>query len=126
MDKPHKDLRAWELGMEIVEAVYDITSEFPSRERFGLIAQLQRSAVSIPSNIAEGAARGSRPDFLRFLRMARGSLSELDTQLEISRRQKFIDDAKFQYVDQRLTETDKVLAGLINHVKEKLDAERHS
>jgi four helix bundle protein len=72
--------------MDLVEVVYRLTSEFPSDERFGLTSQLRRSSVSIPSNIAEGAARSSTGDYLRFLHMARGSLSELDTQLILARR----------------------------------------
>lgn len=118
MEKPHKDLRAWELGMEVVEAVYEITSSFPSREKFGLTSQLRRSAVSVPSNIAEGAARDSDTDFVRFLHMARSSLSEVDTQMEISRRLGFVHGDSFQRIDKLLSETDRVLSGLIAHVEE--------
>ena len=72
--------------MALVEDVYRITGEFPDSERFGLTMQLRRAAVSVPSNIAEGAARRSRAEYLRFLSIARGSLAEIDTQLEIARR----------------------------------------
>ena len=72
--------------MRLVEAVYAFSSRFPDTERFGLTAQLRRSAVSVPSNIAEGAARRSTPEFLRFLSVARGSLAELDTQVQIASR----------------------------------------
>ena len=75
--------------MQLVEAVYRFSRDFPDTERFGLTAQIRRAAVSIPSNIAEGAARRSRQEYLRFLSIARGSLSELDTQYQIAVRLQF-------------------------------------
>ena len=83
--------------MMLVEVIYRISSRFPDNERFGLTSQMRRSAVSIPSNIAEGAARRSTSELLRFLSIARGSLAELDTQLQIAHRLAFVeslDDAK--------------------------------
>ena len=84
--RPHEGLDVWRDAMDLVEAVYHLSSEFPDCERFGLTSQMRRAAVSIPSNIAEGAARKSRADYVRFLAIARGSLSELDTQLQIAYR----------------------------------------
>ena len=78
--------------MSLVEAIYRTTASFPADERFGLTTQMRRAAVSVPSNIAEGAARRSTPEYLRFLSMARGSLSELSTQIEIARRLGFTGD----------------------------------
>jgi len=82
----HLDLEVWKKSIDLCAAVYSATLSFPASERFGLISQIRRAAVSISSNIAEGAARGSAKDFVRFLYMARGSLAELETQLEIARK----------------------------------------
>ena len=117
--RKHHSLLVWQEGMNIVELVYQITSTFPSSEKFGLISQMQRCAVSIPSNIAEGAARGSDKEFARFLKIARGSLSELETQLLISERLGFITNA-----DVALLEVDKIFAllgGLINNIMNRIE-----
>jgi four helix bundle protein len=82
--RPHKNLKVWRKAIEFVTRVYDITGSFPTEEKFGLISQIRRSAISIPSNIAEGAARNSRKEFIQFLSIAQGSTSELETQLIIS------------------------------------------
>ncbi|QDS05988.1 four helix bundle protein [Xanthomonas citri pv. glycines] len=84
--RPHERLEAWRDSMELVEMIYRFTDVFPEQERYGLTAQLRRAAVSVPSNIAEGAARRSTSDYARFLSIARGSLSELDTQIQIAVR----------------------------------------
>ncbi len=82
--KDHKDLDAWKRAIALARNVYEVTAEFPSGEAFGLVAQMRRSAVSVASNTAEGAARQGDKEFIRFLHMALGSASELDTQTEIS------------------------------------------
>ncbi len=84
MAKTYRDLIAWRKAMELVLDVYRATKAFPKSEIYGIAQQLQRCAVSVPSNIAEGQARFSRPEFHRFLRMARGSLAELETQVMIA------------------------------------------
>ena len=81
-----RHLEVWELAMQVAEQVYVVTTRFPPSERFGLTQQMRRSAVSISSNIAEGAARSTAPDFRRFLSIAKGSASELDSQLELATR----------------------------------------
>lgn len=89
-ERPHERLHVWRDAMDLVEVVYKISAAFPDTERFTLTAQLHRAAISVPSNIAEGAARRSTPEYLRFLSIARGSLSELDTQLQIAERLGYI------------------------------------
>ena len=84
--RPHEDLSVWQQAMSLVEQVYSCSSRYPDCERYGLTAQLRRAAISVPSNIAEGADRRSTPEYVRFLSIARGSLSELDTQLQIAAR----------------------------------------
>ncbi|MEA9563375.1 MULTISPECIES: four helix bundle protein [unclassified Xanthomonas] len=79
----------WRDAMSLVEAMYRVTHDFPDSERFGLTAQMRRAAISVPSNIAEGAARRPTAEYLRYLSMARGSLAELDTQLQIAARLQF-------------------------------------
>ena len=113
--RKHHNLLVWQEGMNIVDLTYEITSKFPDSEKFGLTSQMQRCAVSIPSNIAEGAARESDKEFIRFLIIARGSLSELETQLLIAERLGFIDNANnpLQLVDKIFA----LLGGLINSIK---------
>ena len=82
--KPHYQLDVWKEAMLLVRQVYEVTRHFPQEEIYGLTAQVRRSAVSVPSNIAEGAARSSNKEFANFLSIARGSLSELETQLLIA------------------------------------------
>ncbi|MDQ3495674.1 MAG: four helix bundle protein [Pseudomonadota bacterium] len=84
--RPHERLEVWRDAMTLVESVYRSTAQFPDSERLGLAMQLRRAAVSVPSNIAEGAARRSQPEYLGFLSIARGSLAEMTTQLEIAHR----------------------------------------
>lgn len=82
----YKDLIVWQKAMDLIVAIYKLTEEFPKSEIYGLTAQMRRSAISIPSNIAEGRRRGSRKDYRQFLIMAYGSGSELETQIEITKR----------------------------------------
>ena len=84
--RSYEDLRVWQAGIALAERAYLVTKTFPDSERFGLTTQLRRAAVSVPSNIAEGYGRGTRLDYLRFLRIARGSLFEIQTQILIAHR----------------------------------------
>ena len=85
----YRFLEVWQRGIDLVELIYKLSAAFPSDERFGLTSQVRRAAVSIPSNIAEGYGRSHRGDYLRFLSIARGSLSEVETQLIVAGRLKF-------------------------------------
>jgi four helix bundle protein len=82
----HKDLEIWKTGIDLVESIYKITETFPKHEVYGLISQMRRATVSIPGNIAEGAARKGKAEYLQFLYIALGSLSEIETQLIIAKR----------------------------------------
>ena len=109
-ERPHRRLRAWVAGIELVKEVYALTGRFPTSERFGLTAQMRRAAVSVCSNIAEGAARGSRREFCRFLNMANGSLSELDTQLVIAEQLGYAEGGGI--LQCRIDEVGRLVAGL--------------
>ena len=110
----YKDLVAWQKGMELVAMIYDVTEGFPSHEPFGLVSQLRRAAVSVPSNIAEGNAHYSNPDFVRFLRHARGSLAEIETQVLIAQRRQYLPAPIATKLTQQLDELSRILGGLIN------------
>ena len=107
----HKDLIVWQKAISLAGAVYAATRQLPNEERYGLNSQLRRAAVSIPSNIAEGAARKNRAEFLQFLHVARGSLSELETQMMIARQQELISSQMAALED--IAEVGRLLNGLI-------------
>src|SRR6266404_2130018 len=90
MANSYKDMIAWQKGIQLVKSIYELTSSFPDQEKYGLISKIRRAAVFIPSNIAEGQARFSPADFRHFLRIARGSLAELETQLVLARELRYI------------------------------------
>lgn len=98
----HRDLEIWQLGMDLVVTVYQLTAEFPQDERFGLISQLRRAAVSIPTNVSEGWGRNSRANLANFVRIARGSLSELDTLIELARRLEILSGDKADTVEEQI------------------------
>ncbi len=104
--------------MEIDHDIFMLMQTFLAEEKFGIVSQMKRCSVSIPSNIAEGAARNSKKEFLNFLYIASGSLSELDTQLEPSKRFNFIDELIWKKFDNKLIELNKLLIGLIRSQKE--------
>jgi four helix bundle protein len=112
--KTHKDLDVWKEAMELARLVYLITSKFPKEELYGLTQQIRRSAVSIPSNIAEGAARNSKKEFMQFLHISLGSLAELETQLLLSEKLGFLQIKEIEHKVERIR---KMLIGLIKYLK---------
>ena len=90
--KSHKDLTVYKTSIDLVIDIYQLSQNFPDSEKFGLTSQIRRASVSIPSNISEGVARSSKKEFIRFLYIALGSVAEIETQLEIAYRLKFIKD----------------------------------
>src|SRR3989338_4745878 len=110
----YKDLIVWQRAMELVTAVYELTEIFPREEMYGLTSQIRRSAVSIPSNIAEGRVRGTAKEYLQFLRIAYGSGAELETQIEIAKRLKNTKHLDYQVTDDLLLEVMKMLNSMIS------------
>ena len=110
---PHKNLRVWNESMELAKKVYQLTASFPREELFGLVSQMRRCAVSIPSNIAEGYGRGTNAELVHFLYISLGSSNELDSQLELSRRFSYITDEDFVSVDSLNNSVNKMIQSLI-------------
>lgn len=117
-----RDLRVWQGGMELVEEIYRFTTQFPADEKFGLVSQMRRAAVSIPSNIAEGYVRESTQEYLRHLSIAQASLAELQTQLEIAERLGFLPNEEVTRVLQASTSLAKQLYALRNAILRKNNA----
>ncbi len=117
----YRDLKVWQTAMELVVQVYRLSQSFPQQERFGLTSQVQRAAVSIPSNIAEGHARDSTRDFLHHLSFALGSLAEVETQLELANRLGYLEFSSESQIMKSLDELGKMLRGLQKSLKAKLE-----
>jgi len=113
----HKDLNVWNDAMELVTDIYRLTKSFPKEELYGLTSQIRRSAVSVPSNIAEGAARKNKTEFIQFLYIALGSLSELETQLIISKNLNYSET--ISSLLSKVTDIRKMTFGLIKSIKNK-------
>jgi four helix bundle protein len=115
--RTHKDLEVWKDSIQLTNEIYSITKTFPKYERFGLSSQMERSAVSVASNIAEGAARGSDKEFIRFLNYSIGSVSELETQLFIAKNQNYIND--IDKITEEISIVRQKLYGLVRFLKNK-------
>jgi len=110
MGRAHYDLQAWKKAIILVQEIYNLTKSFPKEEIYGLVSQMRRAAVSVPSNIAEGAARSSKKEFIRFLTISRGSLSELETQLIISARLGYMERSNNIFLS--LDQVSRLITGL--------------
>ena len=117
----HKDLIVWKKGIELVKEIYEITNSFPKTEQFGLTSQIRRSAVSIPSNIAEGCGRNSNKELTQFLYVALGSASELETQIIISSELKFTSTESADRILCQLNEIIRMISALIKSIKTRTD-----
>jgi len=113
----HKDLNVWKKSMNLVVLVYKVTGQFPKEELFGLVSQMRRAAVSIPSNIAEGHGRNSEKELTRFLYISLGSASELETQLLLSKELGFLNNESFNDLSNLNNEVIKMLTSLIRSKK---------
>ncbi len=111
--KTFRDLMAWQKAFRLSVDLYSITEGFPDSEKFGLCSQIRRCGVSVPSNIAEGYGRGTTPEYIRFLKIARGSLCELETQVLIAKELNFIPPSRFEALSGQIEECHRILAGLL-------------
>ena len=115
----YQQLKVWQKSIALVTDIYKTTKNFPADERYGLVTQMQRSAVSVPSNIAEGWGRGNTIEYMRFLKIARGSLLELETQIIIANNLEYLQPKVFQILTQQTKEVGRMLNGLITSLANK-------
>ena len=115
--KTHKDLDVWKKSIELVTFIYKETANFPKEELYGVTPQLRRAVVSVPTNIAEGASREHKKEYLHFLYTARASLAETEYLLHLSKRLGYLHNNNYKEVERAREETAKTLHGLINSVR---------
>ncbi len=111
-----RKLNIWTKSMDLVTDIYKLTNTFPSDERFGIISQMQRAALSCPTNIAEGSAKSSTKDFSRFLEISVGSLYELETELNVSRNLEYINNEIFEVYQNKIVELQKMIIAFKNRI----------
>lgn len=119
----YKNLKIWQNSRELVKQVYELTALFPQKEQFGLVSQIQRAVISIPSNIAEGSGRGSDKDFSRFLDIALSSSFELETEILLAIDLKYLNDEQVSKVLQNIQEVQKMIFGFKESIKLKNNSE---
>jgi len=116
--KDYKELKVWQKGIEIVDKIYSITDKFPKEELYGLVSQMRRAAISIPSNISEGFVRHHTNEYKRFLYISLGSCAELDTQLIISNRRNYVTKRDLEEFSEDINHESRMLVSLINKLKQ--------
>lgn len=117
MIKDYKDLQVWQIGIELVKDIYILTKEFPKDELFGLVSQMRRSSVSIPSNIAEGWMRQHTNEYIQFIYHALGSCGELDTQTIVSERLGYLETEKVAELSEKINHIIRMLRNLIKGLR---------
>ena len=115
--RAHRNLEVWKLSMEFVKEIYHVSDTFPKSEVYGLISQIRRAAISIPSNLAEGAARKGSKEFKQFLNIAQGSISELDTQIELAHMLEYLGQKEYGQLIEKANTISRMLYGLARTVK---------
>ena len=112
-----RDLEVWQIAMDMVDVIYGVIEALPDSERFALASQLKRSAVSVPSNIAEGSARNSTKELVQYLYIARGSLAEVETQMEVAKRRKFCSDILYNRAIEYIRRVGQMTARLVQSLQ---------
>ena len=116
MVKSYKDLLVWQRSMDLVETVYRLTGSFPSVEQWGLVSQMRRAAISVPSNVAEGYGRQATGEYRHHLSIGRGSLLELETQVLLATRLKYLEPADAESVLKEIDEISRMIATLVSRL----------
>ena len=125
MARSFRDLDVWSKSIDLTELIYKMTGSFPQSEIYGLTSQMRRASVSIASNIAEGSARGTKKDFRQFLRVAKGSTCELQTQLVITNRLRYCSEPEIAVAEAKSHEIGRMLTGLSNYLTAEIRAQRN-
>lgn len=117
--RSHRDLKVWQISLDLTETLYRLTTDWPKHEQYGLVSQVRRAAVSVPANIAEGAGRRTQGEFRHFVGIARGSLAELETLLIVARRLDYVDEPTYRAIFNDLLELGRMATGLLRSLEER-------
>lgn len=119
LPRNHRDLKVWQISLDVTETLYRLTAAWPKHEQYGLVSQVRRAAVSVPANIAEGAGRRTPGEFMHFVGIARGSLAELETLLIVARRLEYVDEPTYRAIFNDLLELGRMATGLLRSLEER-------